>query len=405
MGEVYQFVGNYDTSLAVLQSGLDLLESSLLTPAQRASIYRHMGDTAHKKGDQEQAIVYLKHALQVIGEPTDTQSSVEAARIYARLGWCHYVQSDFEAAKEAELESMRYAGIAKNLTTLAMAENYLGGILFRQGEIEQAVQHTHTAMSYWQEIGYSWGVAAALSNLGILESVSGNWQAAYNSIKRSLDLRQKMGDVEGVAITNHNLGHLVRNLGDVAQAELYYRDSLAVSKPFQMYWHAANSYAGLAQSLLYQGSVDEAQEALRESFRLAEEMNAPDLTVEAHCILAEIYLANGALLQAEESAQCAVKLASQIGISPLLATAWRLISSSLLRQGKVQMAKQALGNSALALKNGADRIEEGRYHAQAMSIAMAEGDDDRARLHHNSAEKVFTELGAARDLSLLEAIN
>ena len=179
MGEVYQFIGNYDTSLAVLQSGLDLLQSTLLSPAQRAGIYRRMGDTAHKKGDQEQAIIYLKQALEVIGEPDDTPSRVEAALIYARLGWCYFMQSDFESAKEAVMKSMHYAGIAKNLTTLAMAENYLGGILFRQGDLEQAMQHTRTAMAYWQEIGYSWGVAAALSNLGILESVSGNWQAAY----------------------------------------------------------------------------------------------------------------------------------------------------------------------------------------------------------------------------------
>jgi predicted ATPase/class 3 adenylate cyclase len=404
MGEVYQFIGNYDTSLAVLQSGLDLLQSTLLSPAQRAGIYRRMGDTAHKKGDQEQAILYLQQALELIGEPDDTPSRVEAALIYARLGWCHFVQSDFESAQEAVMKSMHYAGIAKNLTTLAMAENYLGGILFRQGDLEQAMQHTRTAMTYWQEIGYSWGVAAALSNLGILESVSGNWQAAYNSIKRSLDLRQKMGDVDGVAITNHNLGQLVRSLGDVVQAELFYRDSLAVSRPFQMNWHAANSYVGLAQSLLCQGKIAEAAEALQESFRLAQEINAPDVIVEAYCTLAEIQLAKDKLLEAEESAQNAAKLASQIGVSPLLATAWRLTSASLLRQGHIEDAQQALNKAWRALEDGPDRIEDGRLHAQAILIALATDDHEQARMHHAAAEQVFKQLGAARDLSLLEAI-
>jgi tetratricopeptide (TPR) repeat protein len=404
MGEVYQFVGNYDTSLAVLQSGLDLMQSTLLSPAQRAGIYRRMGDTAHKKGDQDLAIIYLNQALEVMGEPEDIQSSVEAARIYARLGWCHFVQSDFESAKEAVMQSMLYAGMAKNITTLAMVENTLGGILFRQGDLQQAMQHTRTAMAYWQEIGYSWGVAAALSNLGILESVSGNWQAAYNSIKRSLDLRQKMGDVEGVAITNHNLGQLVRNLGDVAQAELYYRDSLAVSKPFQMNWHAANSYVGLAQSLLYQGDIEAARDSIKESFRLAEEINAPDVTVEAYCTLAEIQLAKEELVEAEESAQSAAALAEQIGDSPLLAIAWRLTSISVLRQGKAEMAKEALERSWQALQGGADRIEEGRNHAQAMCIALAESDGEQAQVHWKQAEEVFTKLGAARDLKLLVAM-
>jgi tetratricopeptide (TPR) repeat protein/Cdc6-like AAA superfamily ATPase len=403
MGEVYQFIGNYDTSLAVLQSGLDLLQSKLLSPAQRSGIYRRMGDTAHKKGDQEQAIVYLEQALELIGEPDDTQSRVEAALIYARLGWCHFMQSDFEPAKEAVMKSMHFAGMAKNLTTLAMAENYLGGILFRQGDLEQAMQHTRTAMAYWQEIGYSWGVAAALSNLGILESVSGNWQAAYNSIKRSLDLRQKMGDVEGVAITNHNLGQLVRSLGDISQAELYYRDSLAVSRPFQMNWHAANSYVGLAQSLLYQGKIDEASESLQESFRLAQEINAPDVIVEAYCTLAEIQLANNRLVEAEESAQSAARLASQIGVSPLLAIAWRLTSASMLRQGHIENARQALERAWQALEEGPDRFEDGRLHAQAMLVALAENDQEQAQRHREAAEQVFIQLGASRDLELLNS--
>ena len=104
-----------------------------------------------------------------------------------------------------------------------------------------------------------------------------------------------MGDVDGVAITNHNLGQLVRSLGDVEQAELYYRDSLAVSRPLQMNWHAANSFVGLAQSLLCQGKIDEAFESLQEGFRLAQEINAPDVIVEAYCTQAEIQLAKDRL--------------------------------------------------------------------------------------------------------------
>jgi predicted ATPase/class 3 adenylate cyclase len=403
MGEVYQFIGNYEASLAVLQSGLDLLKSKLLSPAQKAGIYRRMGDTAHKKGDQEQAIIYLKQAMEIIGEPYDNPSRIEAALIYARMGWCYFMKSDFEMAKEAVNQSMVYAGVDKSLTTLAMAENYLGGIFYRQGDLQQAVQHTRTAMAYWQEIGYSWGVAAALSNLGILENASGNWQAAYNSIKRSLDLRQKMGDVDGVAITNHNLGQLVRSLGDMAQAEQYYRDSLAVSRPFQMNWHAANSYVGLAQSLLCQGQLDEASAALEEGFRLAQEINVPDVIIEAYCTEAEIWLAKNELSQAEESAHNATQLAAQIGGGPLLATAWRLTAASRLRCGELKQAGAALDTAWQALADSPDELEEGRLHAQALLIALASQSPEQAEAHRQIAERIFKHLGVTRDLALLEA--
>jgi tetratricopeptide (TPR) repeat protein len=404
MGEVYQFIGNYDKSLAVLQSGDDLLESVFLSPDQRAGIFRRMGDTAHKKGDQEQAILYLQKALEVIGEPDDTPSRVEAALIYARLGWCLFMQSDLESALEAVMKSRHYAGKANSITTLAMTENYLGGILFRQGDLQQAMQHTRTAMEYWQDIGYSWGVAAALSNLGILESESGNWQAAFNSIQRSLELRQKMGDVDGVAITNHNLGNLTRNQGNLGQAELYYRDSLAVSRPFQMNINAANSFVGLAQSLLYQGKIDEAFEELQNCIRLAKEINAPDVIIEAHCTAAEINLALGELEQAEQSARSAVKLAMEIGVIQLRATAWRLTAASLLRQDRVSEASQALESAREAVPEGSNTLEDGRIHVQAMVIALAKSDHEKIRFHRDAAERIFENLGASRDLDLVESL-
>lgn len=404
MGEVYQFIGNYDTSLAVLLSGADLLQSKLLSPAQRAALYRCMGDTAHKKGDQEQAIIYLKQALEIIGEPFDSASNTEAALIYARLGWCYFIKSDFEPAKEAINQSMVFASNARSVTTLAMAENYLGGIFYRLGDLQQALQHTRTAMDYWQQIGYSWGVAAILSNLGILESASGRWQAAYNSIKRSLELRQKMGDVDGVAITNHNLGQLVSSLGDAAQAEIHYRDSLAISRPLQMNWHAANSYVGLAQSLLAQNRLDEAMEALDESVHLAREINAPDVIAEASCTQAEIQLVQGLVIESEESARKAATLASQIGHSPLRATAWRLTSASLLQQGRLEQAKQALEVAWEALADGSDQLESGRLHVQAMMIAAACRDIEQANAHRAEATSIFQRLSAARELARLAAI-
>ena len=171
-----------------------------------------------------------------------------------------------------------------------------------------------------------------------------------------------------------------------------------------MNWHAANSFVGLAQSLLCQGKINEASESLQEGFRLAHEINAPDVIVEAYCTLAEIQLAKDRLLEAEESAQSAAKLASQIGVSPLLATAWRLTSASLLRQGNIENARQSLANAWKALENGPDRLEDGRLHVQAMAMAMALNDREQASMHHTAAEQVFKELGASRALSMMASI-
>jgi predicted ATPase/class 3 adenylate cyclase len=402
LGEVYQFVGKFEASIAVLNASEDLMRQGQLTPAQRASLHRCLGDTLRKTSDYEQAIQALNQALEIIGSASQQEAAEEAARVYVSLGWSYFMQASWDEAKNAVLKAIDYALQAKATSALGMAENLLGGIYYRQGDLAQAAQHTRQAMSCWQEIGYSWGVAATMSNLGILEVSSGNWDAAFEAFQKSLKLRQEMGDVEGVAITQNNLGSLARDQGRMAQAEEYYRASLAVSQPFQMSWQTANSLMGLAQALLYQGKLDEACEPLLSGIHIASEINARDLLVEMQRTEAEIYLAQGNYTKAEQTAREAARLAGEIGSFPLEASAWRVVAACLLQQGQPQEALKVLDHAWQALVQGGDELETGRVHAQARIIAASLGRSAVAEKHLQTAREIFTRLGAARDLDLLQ---
>lgn len=401
LGEVYLFIGNYEASLAALQNGLDLVHSSQLSRAQRAGLYRRIGDTASKKGDPDLAIVNLNNALEILQTPTDTTEMAEAARIYARLTISHFRKANLDAAEEAIRKSEAFARQSNNLNALATACNQLGGIYYRRGELDKAVENTQQAMASWQEIGYTWGVAVSLSNLGILEVASGNWNAAFLAFQKSMKMRKDMGDVEGMAINFNNLGTLARDQGDMQQAESYLHDSLAISRPFQMNWHTANSSMGLAQVLLYQNRLDEADEELRKGLRLAEEINARDLFAEMQMVDAEILLARARFLESEQTANKAITLAKEIDSHPLMAGSWRIIASCRLQQGKTEQAQQALDQAWKALSGGSDELEFGRVHAQATLVCMELRDTEQAYQHYTQAKVIFERLGAARDLSLL----
>jgi tetratricopeptide (TPR) repeat protein len=402
LGEVYQFVGKYDASIAILTSGQDLATSAQLTPAQSASLYRCLGDTLRKTSDYERAIQSLQQALEILGDAPQELAADEAALVYVSLGWSYFMQASWDEARSSVGKAIDYAMQSRATNALAMAENLLGGIYYRQGDLVQAVHHTRQAMAYWQEIGYSWGVAVTMSNLGILEVSSGNWDAAYGDFQQSLKLRQEMGDVEGVAITHNNLGNLARDQGRMAQAEEYYRASLAVSRPFQLNWQSANSSMGLAQSLLYQGKLDEAYEPLLEGIRIASEINAQDLLVEMQRTEAEIHLAQHNYGKGEQIAREAARLAGEIGSFPLEASAWRVAADSLLQQGKAEEALKLLDNAWQALVQGGDELETGRTHAQARIIAERLGCPQAAVEHYQTALELFERLGAERDLQLLQ---
>lgn len=401
LGEVYQFIGNYEASLSALRSGEDMAQDPELTVAQRAAIFRLLADTAFKKGDPDGTLVYLDRALEIIGEPSDAEAEAEAARIFARMGWSYFIQAGLDRAEQAVQMSLQYARHAGERNAQAAAENLLGGIYWRQRNLAQALYHTRLALDFWNEIGYSWGVAVTLSNLGILEIIAGRWSDAFLSIQNSLRMRQEMGDVEGVAVSNLNLGFLTLDQGKFDTAEAYFHSSLAISRPFRISFPAANSCLGLARCLIAQGRLDEVEEVLHEGLRLAGEINARDVLSELQRTEGELLLARGQVVLALEKAQQAAELAEASGSDAFRASAMRLAARCMLLQGQAAEALQILHTARQVLEKAPDELEDARLHALSADVLIALQQPDLAQEQHQAAREVFERLGAAHDLSLL----
>jgi tetratricopeptide (TPR) repeat protein len=404
LGEVHNFVGNFDASMSALQVEIDRLNSSDLSPTQKAGLYRRYGETLLKKGETEPAISYFKQALIQLGDIEEANEAVdtEAALILERMGWSYFTQANLEQSSEIGMQSRAHAQRVKSPRALAKVENLLGGISYRQGEVSDALLHTRMALEQWQRMGYDPGVAAALNNLGILEVAAGNWDNALAYFQQNLKVRKDTGDVNGLAMTYNNLGTLAREKGDMKMAEMYFRDCLAVATPFQLAWHKANSTMGVAQALFYQGNINAAREMLQSGILQAEEISARDLSSELGRTQAEILIAQGDYEQAFQAAQQAAILAGEIGNRLMEAGGWRIAASSLLHKGLPEDAREILQKAWEAISVADDELETGRIHAQAWAIDLAIGDHEHAQTHFDSAKEIFEHLGAARDLKLLE---
>jgi predicted ATPase/class 3 adenylate cyclase len=404
LGEIYSFIGNYEASLIALESEMEQTAGqTVLSSVQKAGLFRRMGEAMQKKGDQDAAIMNLNEGLAILdssGERPDKKH--EMARLLTRLGWSFSHRGELEQAQQAALAALRAAVHGGGNNVIAMAENLLGGICYRQGELEQAIEHTQRAKDTWEVMGYSWGVAAAVGNIGILEVANGNLDAAALSFQRSLTLRQQMGDVEGIAITNNNLGRLACDRGQLSMARGYFQDSLAVAKPFQMAWQIANSTVGLAQTLLYQGELVDAEHALQEGLRIGLKIDARETVIELHIVQAQIALEHHNYKEATEIVIQAAKAAAEVGNVIVESSAWRLAADCLLRQGQPQPAYDMLDRAWQVLARGGEELETGRVHALAAQIDRARAHSGAADEHFQIAEKIFSELGASRDMEILQ---
>ncbi|MCK4301103.1 MAG: tetratricopeptide repeat protein, partial [Planctomycetes bacterium] len=349
LGDAYRALGRYADSEAALEAGLLLMETGGLSDNLRAGLLRRLGETAQKQGELDAAHEHFTTALALLGQPVDDQAQTEVARCLIDLAWTHFLQGHLDQAQQVGEASLEVARRAGAVSELAAAENLLGGVYYRQSEWAPALHHTRRAMVLREQMGYSWGVASTLSNLGILAVSAGDWNKARSFFERSLALRQEVGEVEGVAIVHNNLGTLARDHGELDLAEFRFRESLAVATPFEIGFHIANSTIGLAQVLLLKGEIEAAREAIADSLAQAETIGAQDMLAEIYRIQAEILLTGSAWDEAQAAAQRSASLAAKTGNRSLEAAAWRVASAVELGRGEPQAAREALVKARRAL--------------------------------------------------------
>ncbi len=404
LGDMYRFVGQYAESLQALERGLPLIRCSNIPPLLQAGLFRRMGETARRQGAPELAYDYYRQALVRLEEPEDAPGQLEAARTLLGLAWTHFYRGQLEKAREASELSHHYAELAQGLNELAAAENLLGGIYFQMGETAQAMEHTAKALAWREEMGYSWGVAATLSNLGVLAMADGDWEQAATYFQQSLERRTELGDVEGVAIVHNNMGWLAVDRGDLEEGARHFRESLQVAGPARMTYHSANAQLGLAQVHFLQGENQAAQACLAESLELAQRADAKDLVSEIRRLQAEIHLAHSRIPQAQEAAFQAIHLAQETGSPGLEAAAWRILSECQLHQQDPIGAQHSLAQAQSVLSGAVNALEAARLAVQQARLALHRGQRREAARHLSGAQETFTRLGAQLELRRVQQL-
>lgn len=396
LGDACRSGGAYERSESILKEGLAWAEDRDLSPIQRAGLYQRLGETAQKQGKFVASGEYYQKALSILDDPGDEDGQVEVARILTGAAWTHFLQGELQRAKEEAGTAVEHARAARNRTEVARAENVLGGIYYRLGEWMPAMHHTMRAMVLRELMGYSWGVAASLGNLGILATSAGDWPKAEEFFQKSLALREDVGDIEGVAIAYNNLGVLARDQGKLDEAEIYFRESVSAAMSIGLAYQLAHSTAGLADALLLQGKIEAAEETVTASLDQAQAMGAQDVAAEAHRVRAKILLAQSARDEAAQAARESAAIAAEIGTPRLLSAAWRVLAECELQRGNITSAGQVIDKAWEVADHAElnDELERGRIAAQAARVDLARGDVREASENLRIAREILRRLGA-----------
>ncbi|MFI5734512.1 tetratricopeptide repeat protein [Kribbella sp. NPDC051587] len=185
-----------------------------------------------------------------------------------------------------------------------------------RGDYERSAEHLDQQLSLARTGNWPVVESEALSNLGLIHHNLGRLAEAALYFEESLAIARRAGDSDEIGITIGNLGTLSWSLGDLDACGNYLHEALELAHDTADRVAEARHSTNLGQLMLRLGSLDEALLHARKGVDLSATIGAHAGESAAAALLAEVLAATGSLDEALHLADRAVTLAGVSG-SPL----------------------------------------------------------------------------------------
>ncbi len=333
-----------------------MYSSSMPEPAQTAAqVLLRTGRAHDRAGRTEDAIASYQQAIRLAeaGGRPDKAVLVEALR---RLGVVRHWRNEIAEARMLCRRSLKEASLFGDPALAGEALNALAGFDTETGDLAAARALYRTALPLADG---SPGLRGRIEqNLGIVASIQGDHDDAFQHYHRSLDAFQEAGDDPGAAIAYHNLGLIGSRRGELNEAERCFSAS--------------------------------ATRAVR----------GGDVYLEGLCELsrAEVSLRKEEYSGALGRAERALEIFEQIGARLAQGTAYRVIGMVLRETGRVALAEDRFRTALNIAKETGSLLDQAETAREMACLHQRTGERKEAVALFTVARDLFQKLDARLDL-------
>src|SRR5579859_3172601 len=265
------------------------------------------------------------------------------------------------------LDRRRYPELA------AETLNLLGGMAYRQGEVDISAQLVRESLAIYQAYGNRAGAAAAYANLGVLAASRQDTEGAFDHFSLSLGLREALGDSLGIAISRNNLGQLERNRGHFDEAILQLSRAAEKARYAEAAPLLAQCLANLGQAQNLAGQHAAALATFDEAEAVCQNSGLKNVLCEVAWKRADCLVEINDLPGAERNARLALALATELNSGDLRSEALRALSRAERLSGR---APQSLEHASTAWQGRAgdpNPVTRARFAAEHALSLLASG--------------------------------
>ena len=144
----------------------------------------------------------------------------------------------------------------------AIGLNILSWLALKLGRYDEARAASEESITLNVSVGDRWGLAFAYRGLGLIAQAQGEHIQAVDTFHKSLDMLTELGARPDVARLLAEMSRSVFALGDEAEAERGWRESLRIANETRGAWVALEALVGIARLQAKRGECEQALELL-----------------------------------------------------------------------------------------------------------------------------------------------
>ncbi len=214
---------------------------------------------SQKMGEYADAEYYASELIKAV--PVDDTSCVHSSALLVLSDSLRMRGMLKQSLEKAEL-ALSLSIQAKDLYQEAKAMSTLGVVYTLLGDYQQALNYCTKALALDEELGHNVGVARDRGNLGVIYQNLADYPLAAEYQKQALAINREIGAKDGIARNNTNLGIVYRSMGNYDVSMAHYIEALSISeelKDIPSICQLNGNIGGLYYAL---GSYDKALEYL-----------------------------------------------------------------------------------------------------------------------------------------------
>jgi tetratricopeptide (TPR) repeat protein len=373
LGQVLNWLGQYGEAIEVYQS-LTAQAEAMGDAMNQADAWHGIAEAQMHRGDARAAI---ESAIREEAVARQVGAHLELTRAMWMQAWGAFRLGEMEKALSLAEQVSTLSHQLNDRSQLAHSLNLLGVLESVSGNYQEAARNFEQALEIFRALGNRRRAMPLMNNLGVILESQGNYRGALSRYQQALDMAREIGNRDGEMVYLSNFGGAKVRLGEYPSAEADLRQVIQMAGSRGLY-ELSQTYSFLAEALLGQDRVVEALESAQQALALAEEMESQDN-------LGIAWRALGLVAAARHEP-------IQVGLSKE-------------GQPRIASAETCFVESERIFKAIEREDERARTLREWAKFKLEQGDSEHGLQLWDEARAIFTQLGAQPEVERMEIVH